>query len=105
MYSQKLIQAAPWDGKEAGRDFFTVQAVQTCTQATGFQVILTPGTIQKSQLTTGAFHKDMTTLFFQGGTCVSEHFTAKTINTFVEIGTTRIKVVMPERAVTEKAKT
>lgn len=38
------------------------------------------------------------------GACVSEHFTAKTVNTFVEIGTTGINIVVPERTATEKAK-
>lgn len=92
MYGQKLIQAAPWDGKETGGDFLTVQTIQTGTQATGFQMILTAGAIQKRQLMTETFYKDMTALFLQGGTCVSEHFTAKPVNTFVEIGTTGIKI-------------
>lgn len=68
-------------------------------------MILAPGTIQKGELTAGAFYKHMTALFVQGETCVSEYFTAKTVNTFVEIGTTGIKIVMPERTATEKTKT
>lgn len=68
-------------------------------------MILAPGTIQKRELTAGTFYKHMTALFLQGETCVSEHFTAKTVNTFVEIGTTGIKIVMPEWAATEKTKT
>ena len=54
--------------------------------------ILTVGAIQKGQLTAGTFYKDMTALFLQGGTCVSEHSTTKAVNTFVEIGTTGIKI-------------
>ena len=92
MYGQELIQAAPWDGKETDGDFLTVQTIQTCTQATGFQMILTAGAIQKRQLMTETFYKDMTALFLQGGTCVSEHSTTKAVNTFVEIGTTGIKI-------------
>ncbi|MBS6239808.1 MAG: hypothetical protein KH897_15905 [Bacteroides sp.] len=67
--------------------------------------ILTVGAIQKGQLTAGTFYKDMTALFLQGGTCVSEHSTTKAVNTFVEIGTTGIKIVVPERTATEKNKT
>ena len=105
MYGQELIQAAPWDGKETDGDFLTVQTIQTGTQATGFQMILTAGAIQKRQLMTETFYKDMTALFLQGGTCVSEHSTTKAVNTFVEIGTTGIKIVVPERTATEKNKT
>lgn len=67
-------------------------------------MILTSGTIQKKELTMGAFYKHMTALFLQGETYVSEHFTAKTVNTFVEIGTTRIKIVIPKRTTPERTK-
>lgn len=67
-------------------------------------MILTAGKMQKRQLTTGTFYKGMTAPFLQRGICVSEHFTAKTVNAFVEIGATGIKIVMSERTVTEKAK-
>lgn len=74
-------------------------------QMTAFQTVLVITPIKDMHPAAGTVKEDMAAMFLQARTAQTDNITAKTVDTFIKIGTTGIKIVGPERTAAEKPKT
>ena len=84
--------------------FLFAQAVNAGGESAGLKAVFITLAVEQTQLTKGAVDENVATLIPDSRTGVADDFPAKTVDAFIEIGTTRVKVVTPEGAAAEKAK-